>query len=116
MSNPIVNFFQRIFHWFTSDRGQAVAKAIEAAAIDAEPLVQAIALAIPNRTVQEIVKAYELYAVPFAMKESQLSDPTQQGLALRDLATSILKKNHQDASANVLNAAVEIALAQVTTK
>ncbi len=116
MSNSIVNFFQKIFHWFSSPQGQAVAKAIESAAIDAEPLVEAIALAVPNQNFQAIAAAYEKYAVPFAMTETQLQDPAQQGLALRDLATAVLKKNHQDASANVLNAAVELALANATTK
>lgn len=116
MSNPIVNFFQRIFHWFSSPNGQATAKAIEQAAIDAEPLVAAISALVPNRTFQTIALAYEKYAVPFAMTEAQMADPAQQGLALRDLATTVLKKNHQDASANVLNAAVELAVANVTTK
>lgn len=116
MSNPVVNFFQRIFHWFGSPKGQAIAKAIENAAVDAEPLVEAIAVLVPNRNFQTIVAAYEKYGVPFAMTESQLSDPVQQGVALRDLATAVLKKNHQDTTVNALNAAVELALAHATTK
>jgi hypothetical protein len=115
MSNPIVSFFQKIFHWFSSPQGQAIAHAIEQAAIDAQPLVQAISLLVPSRTFASISAAYGKYAVPFAMTELQLSDPSQQGLALRDLATAVLRKNHQDASANVLNAAVELALAHAKT-
>jgi hypothetical protein len=115
MSNPIVNFFQKIFHWFTSPQGQSIARAIEQAAIDAQPLVQAIALLVPNRTFAAISAAYAKYAIPFAMTELQLADPVQQGLALRDLATAVLRKNHQEASANVLNAAVELALAHAKT-
>lgn len=89
---------------------------IENIAVDAEPLVEAIAAAVPSRSFQTILAAYEKYGVPFAMTESQLTDPAQQGLALRDLATAVLKKNHQDATANALNAAVELAVAHSSTK
>lgn len=116
MSNAVITFFQSIWHWFKSPKGQAIAKMIEQAAVDAEPLVEAIAAAVPNRTFQTIAAAYEKYGVPFAMTEAQLADPVQQGLALRDLTTALLKKNHADASTNALNAAVELALAHASTK
>jgi hypothetical protein len=105
------SFLNRIAHWFSSPQAQAVEHAIEMAAIDAAPIVAGIAAMVPNRTFRVIAAAYAAYAVPLAMKESQLSDPALQAMALRDLATSVLRKNHQDASANVLNAAVEIAVA-----
>ena len=116
MPNIFTSFFTAIGHWFSSSRGQSILKQIEAFAVEAEPLVEAISSLVPNRTFQEVNSAYEKYMIPFAMTESQISDPIQQGLALRDLATSVLKKNHQDASATALNAAVELALAHVKTK
>ena len=111
-------FFESLCHWFGSAKGQAVIKAIENAAIAAEPIVETIAALVPatNRTFAAVNAAYRQYAVPFAMTESQLTDPAQQGLALRDLATTVLRKNHQDASANVLNAAVELAVAHVGSR
>lgn len=112
----IKGIFSAIGHFFTSPKAQAIERAIEQAAVDAQPLVEAISLAVPNRTFQQVVAAYEKYAVPFAMTELQLSDPAQQGLALRDLATAVLKKNHQDKGANVLNAAVELAVAANSAK
>ncbi len=112
----IAGIFKSIAHFFSSPAAQAVEKAIENAVIDAQPLVAAISLAVPNRTFQAVAQAYANYAVPFAMSEAQMSDPTQQGLALRDLATAVLKKNHQNAGANVLNAAVELALASNSAK
>jgi hypothetical protein len=103
--------FTGLAHFFTSPKAKAVEAAIESAAITAQPLVAAIAAAIPNRTFTEIVAAYDKYGVPFAKTESQLTDPTAKALALRDLATSILAKNHQTATVQILNTAVEIAVA-----
>lgn len=107
----LTGLFAKIAHLFSSAKGQAVEHAIEAAVIDAAPIVAEIAILVPTRTFALIAAAYAAYAVPFAMKESQLTDPVQQGLALQQLATALLKKNHQDAGANILNAAVEIAVA-----
>jgi hypothetical protein len=107
-------FFEAIGHWFASPKGQEIIKQIGSITIEAEPIVQEIALATSNRTFASISEAYQKYAVP--LPESELIDPRAQALALRDLATTILKKNHQDASTNILNSAVEIALAHVKSK
>ena len=112
----ISGFFRVIGSFFSSPKLKAVKSANTKAAIDAEPIVSIIASMVPNRTFQQIVGAYEHYAVPFLKTESQLTDPAMQGLALRDLAVTVLKKNHQDKATQVLNAAVELALAAARAK
>jgi hypothetical protein len=118
MSNAFTNFFARIGHWFSSSKGQATLKEIENVAIEAEPIVEMISTQVPasNRTFANIKAAYENIGVPLAMTEEQLTDPLQQALALRDLAVKKLRENHQEVSANVLNAGIELAVAHVTTK
>jgi hypothetical protein len=102
--------FSKFAHWFATPKGQAVEHAIENAVIEAGPIVAEISVLVPNRTFEAINTAYQKYAVSFAMTEQQLSDPVQQGLALRELAVNVLKRNHQDTAINVLNAAVELAV------
>lgn len=106
--------FSRIAHWFESPKGQRIERAIENAVVDAGPIVANIDKLVPNRTFDAIANAYKNYAIPFAMTELQLTDPVQQGLALRDLATNLLRMKHQDAAVSILNAAVEIAVAANT--
>lgn len=102
-----MNIFSRIFHLFTSDKAKAIADKIEHAVIDAGPIVAKIASLVPNKTAQEIAAAYDHYGVSYATEAQQGGT----GVALRDLATTILRQTHHDATANVLNAAVELALA-----
>jgi hypothetical protein len=116
MSNIFTVFFSKIGHWFSGSRGQAVLHGILSAAIEAEPLVESIAAATSNRTFASINSVYQTYAIPLAKTEEQLADPEEKAIALRDLAVKKLRENHQEANANILNAAVEIALAHVKSK
>ena len=106
----VKGIFTALARFFTSDKAKAFQRAVEQAVVDAAPIVATISALVPNRNFQTIATAYSKYAVPFAMTELQLTDPVQQGLALRDLATAVLRKNHADLSANALNAAVELAV------
>lgn len=100
-----------IAHFFSSPKAKAIEVQIESAIVSAQPIVGAIAALVPNRTVQEIAAAYSHYAVPFAQSDLQTEDPRMKAVLVRDLAVKILQKNHQDAAAQTLNTAVEIALA-----
>jgi hypothetical protein len=110
----IKGIFVTIAHFFGSPKAQALERAIEQAAINAEPIVRVIASLVPNRTFQEVVGAYEKYAIPFAITELQYTDPALhpilEGASLRDLAVGVLQKSHKDAASSTLNAAVELAV------
>ncbi len=116
MANKIVSFLQGIAHWFKSSAGQAAIRQVEQAAIDAEPIVAGIALLVPNRNFQAIAAAYSKWAIPFLKTEVQLSDPGAQGVALRDLAVAVLRAKYPQQPPNILHAAIELALAHVTTQ
>ncbi len=116
MANKLADFFKGIAHWFQSDRGRAVMKEIEQAAIDAEPIVAEIAALVPNRSFQSIAAAYSKWAIPFLKTEVQLAEPGAQGVALRDLAVAVLRAKYPQQPPNILHAAIELALAHVTTQ
>lgn len=98
--------FADIGRVFSSPKLKAVESSIAALVPAALPIVEDIAALTPNRTVQEITKAYEKYAVPASAKIQ--SDPAT---ALRDLAASVLQKNHApDAATGLLNTVVELAV------
>lgn len=73
------------------------------------PIVQAIAEMTPNRTDDEIILAFERYAVPFAGEYVNLP-PQDRGFALLKLATSVLARELPGVPTNLLNTAVQLAV------
>jgi len=106
--NWLKHLFQHIWAGLTSPKAVAIEQQIEQLVVSAQPIVQMIAMMVPNRTLEQITKAYATYAIPLVTQVA--NDPTSIGNAMRDLATAILRKNHQDAAASTLNTAVELAV------
>ena len=106
-----MKFLDFLKNLFVSPKAKQLQKQISEAITFAQPIVQAIAALTPNRTLDEIAKAYQTYGVPLASALNQ-DDPKVKGLALRDLAVSVLGKKYP-AETQTLNTAVELALALV---
>lgn len=105
----IGNFFKAIGSLFTSDKGKKIQKQIADAVKFALPIVQTIAVMVPNRTTAEISAAYSQYLVPMSAV-LDTGDPKLKAMALRDLAVTLLGRKYP-AATQTLNAAVELALA-----
>ncbi len=103
------NIIQKIVGFFKS--GKAEAALTEAASLvpKALPIVEEIAALVPNRTDQEILAAFQKYAVP--VSSQVLATPVaQRGYVLLQLATQVLAKNLPNVATKVLNAAVQLAV------
>ncbi len=101
------NLLTNVRGWFATPAAQKRLQQIETLLPMALPLVQMIDAACPKRTIQQIAKAYQDYAVPFSQELATL----RPDVAIRDLVTAILKKNHApDAAISILNAVVELAV------
>jgi hypothetical protein len=108
----LTNLFKDVENIFNSPKTKAVAKEIETLTVEALPIVQALAALVPSTSapgaVAKTIAAYEKYGVPTA--QLILSGSTSVGQALEQLAVTVLQKNHQDAAANVLVTAVNVAV------
>ena len=102
------NIIAKLAGWFTSPKAKALANMIAQIANEAFPVVQEIAVLVPNKTVQEIIAAYAKYGVPLV--QTELSDPTLAGNALLNLASAVVRKNFPTATATTINTAVQLAV------
>ena len=72
------------------------------------PIVQKIAAMTPNRTDDELLALFRYYGLPVV--EAYLDFPIgKRGMALLDVATALLKRQHPGTPTSVANAAVQIA-------
>ena len=62
----------------------------ETLVVAAQPIVSTIAVLVPNKTVQEVSKAYNYFGVPLVKEIAD--DPTSIGNAMMNLAVAVLQK------------------------
>jgi len=105
----IQTIIQKIVAFFTSGKAEAALTQAAGLVPKALPIVQEIAALTPNRTDDEIVAAFQKFAVPGAAQ--YLATPlAQRGYVLLQLATQVLAANFPGIATNVLNAAVQLAV------
>ena len=100
------NLLKGFEYFFESPKVEAVEKDIELLIPQALTLVQALALAVPNKTVDELAKAYALYAVPAS--EALTSGTVDFATELENLATQILARQVPSAGVTVLKAVLNL--------
>jgi hypothetical protein len=97
---------------FTNPKAEAALKEAATLAVQAGPIVQAIAAIVPGSpTVQAVAAAYAKYGVPYA--QEALSSPTQLGNDLLNLATAEVGKLAPGVSVSSLNTAVQLAVTMI---
>ena len=100
---------QKIVSFFKSGKAEAVLTEAANLVPKALPIVEQIAAMVPNRTDQEILAAFQKYAVPGAA--AFLATPlAQRGYVLLHLATEVLANEFPGTATNILNTAVQIAV------
>jgi len=104
----LANLFRHLWADLTSPKAIAIEQQIETLVVAAQPIVSTIAVLVPNKTVQEVSKAYNQFGVPLVKEIAD--DPTSIGNAMMNLAVAVLQKNHQDAAVSTLNTAVNLAV------
>ena len=113
----IENFFTKALHAFVHlfVPGGPVETALKTAASLAPialPIVQEIAILVPNKTVDEVLAAYTKYGVPVVGQIN--ADPTSVGNAMLNLATVLLSQKlpagMAGAATSLLNTAVQLAV------
>jgi hypothetical protein len=105
----IGNIIRKIVAFFRSGRAEAVLEQAASLVPKALPIVEDIAALVPNKTDQEILAAFQKYAVPGAAQF--LSTPlAQRGYVLLHLATEVLASQFPSVATNVLNTAVQFAV------
>ena len=105
----VKSIVQKIVAFFKSGKAEAVLMEAANLGPKALPIVEQIAAMVPNRTDQEILAAYQKYAVPGAA--AFLATPlAQRGYVLLHLATEVLANEFPSTATNVLNTAVQIAV------
>jgi hypothetical protein len=107
--NFISSIVQKVIAFFQSGKAQAALTEAASLVPQALPIVEALAAIAPNRTDQEILAAFQKYAVP--VSSQILTTPVaQRGYVLLQLATEVLAKNLPGVATKVLNAAVQLAV------
>lgn len=106
----LTNLFGKINSALHSPALENAEKTIAALLPSALQVVQAINAIVPNKTLAEIEKAYETYAVPFS--QTYAADPVNgPGNALLNLATAILQKNKvMPAAVSIIQSAIQLAV------
>jgi len=105
----LTSIIQKVAAFFASGKAQAALNQAVELVPKALPIVQAIAAATPNRTIQEVEAAFQKYAVPFSAEWSS-TQPANRGYLLLQLATSVLAQQVPGVATNVLNTAVQLAV------
>lgn len=107
--NTFKRIIQKIIAFFNSGKAEAALNQAAELVPKALPIVQEIASLTPNRTDDEIVAAFQKFAVPVATQ--YLATPVaQRGYVLLQLATQVLSTEFPGVATNVLNAAVQLAV------
>jgi hypothetical protein len=103
---------QKILSFFTSSKAQAALERAAELVPFALPIVKQIAALTPTRADDEIVAAFDKFAVPGA--QQYLATPVaQRGYVLLQLATAALALQFPGLATNVLNTAVQLAVTGV---
>jgi flavoprotein len=105
----ITNVIQKIVAFFSSAKAEAALNQAAALVPKALPIVQELAAIAPNKTDQEILAAYQKYAVPLA-SHLLTANLAQRGYLLLQLATQVLAKNVPNVATNILDTAVQLAV------
>lgn len=111
LATTLKSVVDKVVNFFTSGKAKtALTTAAELASI-ALPIVQQINTLVPNKTVGQVLKAYEKYGVPVANVAMTTGDVNT---ALLNLATAVLAKNLPPAKAaagvSILQTAVQLAV------
>ena len=105
----VKSVIQKIVSFFASGKAEAALNQAAELVPKALPIVQEIATLAPNRTDQEILAAFQKFAVPGAAQ--YLATPAaQRGYVLLQLATQVLSAEVPGVATNVLNTAVQLAV------
>jgi len=105
----IKRIIQKIVSFFNSGKAQSALETAAALVPKALPIVQDIAALAPNRTDQEILAAFQKYAVPGAA-QLLATPPSQRGYVLLHLATQVLAGECPSIATYILNTAVQLAV------
>ncbi len=93
----IENFFHKLF---TSDKSKQVLHTISEIAVIAAPIVEQIQQIVPNKTVAQVLVAYDHFGVPLTTAINA-NDPNGVGNALQNLAVAELKRVLPPDKANI---------------
>jgi hypothetical protein len=111
LSTTFHNIVNSVVGFFTSGKAKAALQTAAELATIALPIVQQINTLAPNKTVTEVLYAYNKYGVPVANVAMNDGDVNT---ALLNLATSVLQKNlpaaKATASVSILQTAVQLAV------
>jgi hypothetical protein len=111
ISTELHNVLSKIIGFFTSGKAKAALTTASELVSVALPIVQEINVLVPNKTVSEVVKAYQKYGVPVANVSLSGGDVNS---ALLNLATAVLQKNlpaeKATASVSILQTAIQLAV------
>lgn len=102
-----MNFFKRIFRFFSKEAVDTLYRVIELISPYVQmayPIVVQIALLTPNKVDDAILFAYETFGF-----KDMFDGKKEPNVLLRDLARAVLKKKAPDAKEHELNAAIELA-------
>jgi hypothetical protein len=109
----LTSFVSKIDHFFQSGEAKKALQTTAEIVQYAAPIVQQIEAVAPNKTVEQVLSAYNKYGVT-PTSAIAAGDATQMGNALLNLATTVLSKNlpvdKAGASTTILNTAVQLAV------
>jgi hypothetical protein len=103
--NSILGLLKKIGHFFVSDRAQKLVREVGEILPVALTVVKHITSLTPTRVDDEVVKAFEMFGVPLVA-----GYPQNPELALRELASAVVKEKVPTAAQSVVNAAIELAV------
>jgi hypothetical protein len=111
MANIFTSFFAHIASWFHNPKVEAafntVAEILQNGGV--QTIVADIAALTPNKTVQEVIAAYNKYGVPIS--EGIATGVVTPGNALLNLATTLVQKNIKNPpTASIIQTAIQLAV------
>jgi hypothetical protein len=111
--NFLKSIVQKVIAFFSSAKAKAALETAASLVPLAATIVSEINVVVPNKTVTEVVAAYQKYGVPLTTTLAS-GDSTAIGNALLNLASILLQKNLPAGTAavatNILNTAVQLAV------
>jgi hypothetical protein len=103
------NLIRKLFSIFSSKKAEAALSQAVELVPQALPIVKEIAALTPNRSDNEIIAAFEKYAIPGATAYLG-TPPAKRGYVLLQLATQVLASKLPGVSTTILNTAVQLAV------
>ena len=105
----VKSVIEKLVGYFRSGKAEAALNQAASLVPKALPIVQEIAALAPNRTDQEILAAFQKFAVPGAAQ--YLAAPTaKRGYVLLQLASEVLAAEVPGVATHVLDTAVQLAV------